>query len=203
MGFWQERVVPTLVLRGMQNKVITEYRPRIPSLARRRVLEVGIGNGLNIPYYGSEVEHLFGLDPSRMLLDDAGERAAAAPFPVELIEASAADIPLESDSIDTVVSTWTLCSIPDIETAMQEMRRVLKPDGRLLFIEHGRSPDAHVARWQNRLTPVFRALAGCRLNRVMDELIAAAGFELVDLEKSYLDGPRLLAYHYIGQAAPR
>ncbi len=203
MGFWQEHVVPTLVLRGMQNKVITEYRPRIPPLADRRVLEVGIGNGLNIPYYGDDVEHLFGLEPSRKLLDDAGERADAAPFPVELIEASAEDIPLETHSIDTVVSTWTLCSIPAIETAMQEMRRVLKPDGRLLFIEHGRAPDAGVARWQNRLTPVFRALAGCRLNRVMDELIADAGFDLLDLEKSYLQGPKLLAYHYIGQATPR
>ena len=203
MGFWQERVVPTLVLRGMQNRVITEYRPRIPPLARARVLEVGIGNGLNIPYYGNEVEHLFGLEPSRQLLDDAGERAAAAPFPVDLIEAVAEDIPLEDNSIDTVVSTWTLCSIPSIEQAMQEMRRVLKPDGRLLFIEHGRAPDEGVAKWQNRLTPVFRALAGCRLNRVMDELIADAGFELVDLEKSYLEGPRLLAYHYIGQASPR
>ncbi len=202
MGFYANKILPALIDRGMQNKVLTEHRPRIPSLASGRVLEVGFGSGLNLPHYPDTVAHLFALEPSQALLDKSAERTAAAAFPVEHIAASAADIPLEEHSVDTIVSTWTLCSIPEIEDALQDMRRVLKPDGRLLFIEHGHAPDPEVARWQDRLAPVFRCIAGCNPNRRIDTLIGQAGFRITDLEKGYFDGPRFISYHFVGQASP-
>ena len=202
MGFYEQRILPKLIARGMENKVMEKHRPRMPPLARGRVLEVGIGSGLNIPHYTEAVDQLFGLEPLGELLDKAAPRAAVAGFPVDLIPGVAENIPLEDNCVDTVVSTWTLCSIPDIETALTEMRRVLKPSGRLLFLEHGRAPDAGVARWQDRLAPLFRVLAGCNPNRQMDQLIQAAGFGFADIERTYFDGPRFISYHFIGQAAP-
>ncbi len=192
--------MPMIISKGMNNKAIAKYRPLIPPLASKRVLEVGIATGLNLPHYTDQVDHLFGLEPSAELLVQAQEAAEAAAFPVDLIEASAEDIPLESNSMDTVVSTWTLCSIPQVGRAMQEMRRVLKPGGRLLFIEHGRAPDPGVARWQDRLAPIFQRLAGCSINRPIDEIVTDAGFDYVDLDKQYFSGPRFIAYHYVGQA---
>ena len=202
MGFYANRILPTLIDRGMQNKALRKHRPRIPSLATGRVLEVGFGSGLNLPYYRSTVTHLFALEPSQALLDKSAERTAAAAFPVEPIAASAADIPLAKNSIDTIVSTWTLCSIPGIEDALRDMRRVLKSDGRLLFIEHGHAPDPEVARWQDRLAPVFRCIAGCNPNRPIDTLIGTAGFRITEIEKGYFDGPRFISYHFVGQAKP-
>ena len=136
------------------------------------------------------------------MLRKAAPHVEQAPFPVDFIEAGAEAIPLESRSVDTVVSTWTLCSIAMLEAALGEMRRVLRPGGRLLFMEHGRAPDAGIARWQDRLTPVFKFLAGCSPNLEMDRAIAAAGFRLAEIQKTYLDGPRFISYHYIGQARP-
>lgn len=186
----------------MRNKAMTEHRPKLPPRARGRVLEVGMGSGLNIPYYTGAVTQLFGLEPSEHLRRAAAERAAEAPFPVELIAAGAESIPLERASIDTVVTTWTLCSIGALEPALTEIRRVLKRDGRLLFLEHGRAPDPAVARWQDRLAPIFRSLAGCNPNRPIAQLIGGAGFRFVELEECYFDGPRFIAYHYVGQASP-
>lgn len=202
MGLYQDKILPVLIARGMDNKVMRKYRPRIPLLARGRVLEVGLGPGLNIPHYTGAVTHLFGLEPSGALLGKAEPHAERAPFPVDFIEGGAEDIPLDSRSVDTIVSTWTLCSIAALESALEEMRRVLRPGGRLLFMEHGRAPDARVARWQDRLKPLFRCLAGCSPNLEMDRLIAAAGFRFAEIEKIYLDGPRFISYHYIGQAQP-
>jgi len=203
MGFYQDKILPVLIARGMDNKAMRKHRPRIPPLARGRVLEVGLGTGLNIPHYTGAVEHLFGLGPARALLEKAKPQAERAPFPIDFMEAGAEDIPLESHLVDTVVSTWTLCSIPDLERALQEMRRVLRPGGRLIFLEHGRAPDAGVARWQDRLKPLFQHVAGCRPNLEMDRLIHAAGFRFAEIEKTYFDGPRFISYHYIGQAEPR
>ena len=121
---------------------------------------------------------------------------------VFVIAAGAEAIPLETHSVDAVVSSWTLCSIPDIEAGLQEIRRVLKPDGRFIFLEHGRAPDASVAAWQRRLRPLSRPLLGCDLSYPMDELIRDAGFEFPELERGYLQGPKLISYHYIGQAKP-
>lgn len=202
MGFYSDHIQPILIDRVMQNEVMADYRPRLPRLARGRVLDIGSGSGLNIPHYGAEVKHLFGLEPSTKLNDRARTRAGRAPFPVEFIEAGAEDIPLEKDSVDTIVSTWTLCSIPEIELALQEMRRVLKPGGLFLFMEHGIAADAPVVRLQKMMAPLFRALAGCNPDRQIDRLVEDAGFVINRLELGYLDGPRFLAYHYIGEARP-
>ena len=202
MSFYQRRVLPWLIDRGMRNKVMTRYRPRIPPQAEGRVLEVGVGAGRNFPYYTGRVRHLFGLEPADALRQSAAKVADAMPFPVTLIASGAENIPLESGTLDTVVSTWTLCSIPKVELALREMRRVLKPGGRLLFMEHGQAPDADVARLQNRLAPALRLLAGCNPNRPIDRLIVEAGFRFAEIEKCYLDGPRFIAYHYVGEARP-
>lgn len=195
-------MLPRLIDRGMRNEFMAEHRHRAAPLATGRVLEIGAGSGLNFPHYSDSVEHLFALEPSGHLRTQAEEPAEAAPFGVEFMDASAESIPLDTGEVDTVVSSWTMCSIPDLEKSLQEIRRVLKPDGRLVFIEHGRSPDAGVARWQDRLIPLSTRLLGCSLNRPMDTLISDAGFNMLELEKDYIEGPRILAYHYIGQARP-
>ncbi|MEQ1801602.1 MAG: class I SAM-dependent methyltransferase [Gammaproteobacteria bacterium] len=200
MSFYADRIMPRLIAAGMQNKAMNRYRPRIPPLATGRVLEVGIGSGLNLPYYTREVTRIFGLEPSRLLREQAEAAASSAPCPVELLSAGAESIPLESGSVDTVVSTWTLCSIPDLGAALAEMRRVLRPGGKLLFLEHGRAPDPAVSRWQDRLAPVFRGLAGCNPNRQIDTSIMEAGFRMLEIERAYLDGPRFISWHFIGQA---
>jgi ubiquinone/menaquinone biosynthesis C-methylase UbiE len=203
MTFYSRRVLPWVIDKGMRNKAMTRYRPRIPPLATGRVLEIGTGAGRNFPYYTSAVEHLFGLEPADYLRGAAAVAAEPMPFPVTLMASGAESIPMASGSLDTVLSTWTFCSIPGLESALLEIRRVLKPGGRLLFLEHGRSPDADVARLQQRLTPAFTALAGCRLDRNMSQFIDDAGFRITDLDTCYLEGPRFVAYHYIGSATPR
>lgn len=171
--------------------------------ARGSVLEVGIGSGLNLPFYTPAVTRLCGVDPSAELLAMARTNAARAMFPVELRHQPAASICLETESIDTAVVTWTLCSIADPVAALREMRRVLKPGGVLLFVEHGLSPDAGVRAWQNRLTPVWRRLAGgCHLNWKMDDVIRAAGFTIAELQTGYVPGPRPLTYMYEGVGSP-
>lgn len=202
MGFYQRHILPRLISGGMRNSVMTEKRPRIAPFAKGQVLEVGLGSGLNIPLYTNAVEKLYGLEPLELLCRQSESLALQADFPVDVLTASAEEIPLPDNSIDTVVSTWTLCSIPDIEQALTEMRRVLRPDGRLLFMEHGHAPDANVAKWQKRLAPVFKSLAGCDPTRKMDDLILDAGFRINELDADYSDGPRILAYHYIGEARP-
>jgi ubiquinone/menaquinone biosynthesis C-methylase UbiE len=201
-SFYERVVMPRLIAAGMKNKAMTKYRPRIPALARGRVLEIGIGPALNIPHYTDAVERLFGLEPSAHLREVAAAEAARARFPVELLDAGAEAIPLESRSVDCVVSTWTLCSIAGLPQALSEIRRVLKPGGELLFLEHGRAPEASVARWQDRLAPVFRGLAGCNPNLPMDRLIEDAGFRFSEIERSYFDGPKFISWHFIGRASP-
>jgi len=202
MAFWNDSVLPRLIDRGMRNDFMAQHRNRAAPLATGRVLEIGFGSGLNIPEYTDQVEHLFGLEPSAVLCEKAEELVAEAPFPVDFLQTGAESIPLDSNEIDTVVSSWTMCSIPDIEQALQEIRRVLKPGGQFVFIEHGRAPEGSVSRWQDRLEPLTVPLLGCRLNRAMDEVIENAGFRMTDLEKAYMDGPKLISYHYIGQAVP-
>jgi ubiquinone/menaquinone biosynthesis C-methylase UbiE len=202
MGIWSDRVLPRIIDRGMRNDFMAEHRHRVAPLASGRVLEIGSGSGLNLPLYTNQVQHVFGLEPSAYLRDKAQELVPAASFPVDFIDASAEAIPLERDSVDTVVSSWTLCSIPDIEASLQEIRRVLRPDGRFIFIEHGRSPDQKISRWQDRLVPISTRLLGCSLNRPMDLLIEESGFRLQEMEAGYVDGPKLISYHYIGQALP-
>lgn len=201
MGFYDERVLPHLLNLAMSNRDLAAYRRRVVPAARGRVLEVGIGSGLNLPFYGSDVEAVIGLDPSSPLLAMAGRQASKAPSPVTMLRGSAEAIPLEDASVDTVLTTWTLCSIPDAHAALAEMRRVLKPAGELVFVEHGRAPDAAVARWQDRLTPLWRPIAGgCHLNRPIDALVTDAGFALADIRCGYMRGPRPFTFMYEGRA---
>jgi ubiquinone/menaquinone biosynthesis C-methylase UbiE len=204
MGLYTERVLPTLVDLSMRNKLLRPLRERVTAAAEGRVLDVGVGSGLNLPLYGTLAEEVLGLEPSHPLLVRASRNAELALVPIRLIEASAEAIPLDDSSIDTVVMTWTGCSIPDIRSALVEMRRVLRPGGRLLFVEHGRSPDARVQVWQDRLTPLWRRVAGgCHLNRKMDEVVQDGGFAIERLDTGYIRGPKIMTFIYEGVARPK
>jgi ubiquinone/menaquinone biosynthesis C-methylase UbiE len=163
---------------------------------------MGIGSGLNLPFYSSGVQHVYGIDPSAELRRMALKRAAEVPIGVEFFPQSGEEpLPLPDASVDTLVVTWTLCSIPDPLQALQQMKRVLKPSGRLIFVEHGRSSDPAVAVWQDRITPLWKHIGGgCHLNRKINQLIAAAGFEIIELKTCYLPGPRPMTYTYQGTA---
>lgn len=203
MGFYGKYVLPTLVELAMKNKVARAERARLVPLATGVVLEIGVGSGLNIPIYGGGVRKLYALDPSAELLRMARPRAEQASFPVELLQHPAEAIPLGDGSVDTAVTTWTLCTIPDVLAALRGIRRVLRPDGRLIFIEHGRSTDPGVVRWQDRLTPLWRKVSGgCHLNRPIDQLLAQGGFQVSEMERGYMAGPRIGSYLYRGIARP-
>jgi ubiquinone/menaquinone biosynthesis C-methylase UbiE len=168
------------------------------------VLDVGVGSGLNLPFYARQASEVFGLDPSPRLLERARRNMRRADVPVRLLEGSAERIPLADRSMDTIVMTWTGCSIPEIRTALVDMRRVLKVGGRLLFVEHGRAPEPGVARWQDRIDPLWQRFSGgCHLNRKIDDLLADAGFRVDRLETGYIPGPRIMTFLYEGAASPR
>jgi ubiquinone/menaquinone biosynthesis C-methylase UbiE len=200
-GLYGRWVLPRLIDLAMRNTEVTRYRARTIPAAAGRVLEIGAGSGLNLRFYGGEVQHLYALDPSARLLQMARKKRPAAAFPVKYLEASAEEVPLDSRSIDTVVSTWTLCSVPDAARALSEARRVLKPGGLLLFTEHGFAPDPRVQAWQRRLDPLWsRVAGGCHLDRRIDRLIREAGFDIAEMTNEYLKGPRPITYTYSGQA---
>lgn len=202
-GFYERRILPRLLDLAMRNKEAQRYRARLVPQARGATLEVGVGSGLNLPFYGGRVDRLVGVDPSEALLRMARKRARGAAIPVELLAHSGEALPLGDASVDTVVLTFTLCTIPDPGKALREARRVLKPSGELLFAEHGLAPEESVRRWQRRLNPLWRRVAGgCNLDRRIDELIAAAGFQLAGLESGYAKGPRPMSYVYLGRARP-
>ncbi len=202
MGFYAKHVLPHLLDLAMRNEEQARLRAEWIPRARGDVLEVGIGSGLNLPFYTREVRRIYGVDPSLELQRMARKRAESVPFEVEFFAQSAeASIPLADSSIDTTVVTWSLCSMANASQALLEMKRILKPEGRLLFLEHGRAPDSNVAAWQDRITPVWRHIAGgCTLNRKMDELIAQAGFRITELTTGYMRGPRPMTFMYKGFA---
>jgi ubiquinone/menaquinone biosynthesis C-methylase UbiE len=201
MNLYERWILPAVIDLIMRQKQLTKYRREVVAAARGRVLEIGVGSGLNLPLYGKDVELVYGIDPSPRLLAIARRRALASPVPVELLLGSATAIPLADNSVDTVVMTWTLCSIPDPLAALREMRRVLKPSGNLCFVEHGLSPEPSIERWQHRITPTRRRIAGgCHLDRKIDELIRLAGFDLKSLQVEYAPGPRTMSYMYEGCA---
>lgn len=197
-------VLPSLMNLAMRNRELSRLRATWIPRARGDVLEIGIGSGLNFPYYSSEVRHIYGVDPSAELQRFARKRLNSAAAPVDfLLQSAAQPLPLPEESIDTVIVTWALCSIEDASRALLQARRVLKPDGQLIFIEHGCAPDPGVLRWQNRLTPAWKHIAGgCHLNRKVDDLIAGAGFQIAELRTTYLSGPRPLTFMYQGIAKP-
>jgi ubiquinone/menaquinone biosynthesis C-methylase UbiE len=198
-------ILPYLTDFACGNKSISELRDKVVPQAKGRVLEIGIGTGLNMPHYDkSRVEKIIGLDPSVHMHRLARKRIARAELPVELVGLSAEKIPLDDASIDTVVVTFTLCTIPDPVAALKEMRRVLAPGGTLLFCEHGRAPDESVRRWQDRLTPYWKKIAGgCHLNRDVPALLNEAGFQFTDMQCMYFRGPKSLTFNYWGEAFPR
>jgi ubiquinone/menaquinone biosynthesis C-methylase UbiE len=201
MTFYTDCVLPHLLNLAMRHKDLAAYRRRLVPAADGRVLEIGIGSGLNLPFYGQDVSEVVGLDPSAPLLRMAEREIRPSGRAVTMIKGSAEAIPLEDASFDTVVTTWTLCSIPDAPGALGEIRRVLKPSGSLLFVEHGRAPEASAARWQDRLTPIWKTIAGgCHLNRPIDALVRRAGFELSGLHVGYMAGPKPFTFMYEGRA---
>lgn len=186
MGFYTDSVLPRLIHATCGQGPIRRLREQVVPLARGRVLEVGIGSGLNLPYYDSAIVHeLWGLDPSPGMLRIAARAARFSPFAPHWIERPVEDLPLESGSVDTVVMTFTLCSIASPRDGLRQIYRVLKPGGRLIFCEHGAAPDQTVRRWQDRLTPLWRRLAGgCHLNRDIAGLLSQDGLRMVSLEMS-------------------
>jgi ubiquinone/menaquinone biosynthesis C-methylase UbiE len=201
MSFYQERILPHLIQMSMKQEHFEPYRRRAVSAARGRILEIGVGSGLNLPLYESGI-HVVGLDPSAKLLSMARAATAARAHSIELIEGSAESLPLPDHEFDTVVTTWTMCSIPNLPKALAEVRRVLKADGKLVFVEHGRAPEPTVVRWQNALTPVWKRIGGgCHLNRPIDQLIVAAGFRIDGLKTGYMKGPKTMTFMYEGEAS--
>jgi SAM-dependent methyltransferase len=203
-GLYSRYVLPRLIEFVMKNPEMSRLRAAWIPRANGHVLEVGIGSGLNLPFYSADVRRIYGVDPSAELQPLASRRAAAVSVAVDLLHQSAEkELPLQSSTIDSAVVTWTLCSIPNSTDALAEIRRVLKRNGRLIFVEHGRAPETAVATWQDRLTPVWKHIGGgCHLNRKIDELIIAAGFQIHELKTSYLAGPRPMTYTYQGIALP-
>jgi ubiquinone/menaquinone biosynthesis C-methylase UbiE len=202
MGFYNDIILPRLCDLAMRNKQLRPYRERVIGAAEGRVLEIGIGSGRNLPLYRPPVRELLALEPAPELIAMARE-ALHPGTPVNFIEASAEAIPLDDRSIDTVVTTWTLCSIPDAAMALTEMRRVLRPGGKLLFVEHGMAPDRNVRRWQDWLTPAWKCISGgCHLNRPISTMIEAAGFRIDRVDTGYMPGPKAMTFMYEGSARP-
>jgi ubiquinone/menaquinone biosynthesis C-methylase UbiE len=202
MGFYSRYILPRFIDLAMSNREVARLRANLVPQAYGDVLEIGIGSGLNLALYSSQVRRVYGVDPSLELQQLARKRAFSATAPVEFFLQSAEEaLPLADASIDTAVLTWTLCSIPNPVNALREIRRVLKGSGRLIFLEHGRAADASVAIWQDRLTPFWRCIAGgCHLNRKADAIITSGGFHVIELKTEYIPGPRLMTYIYQGIA---
>jgi ubiquinone/menaquinone biosynthesis C-methylase UbiE len=203
MEFYCRHVVPRLIELAMRQKELCPLRKRVLSAAEGRVLEIGAGSGsgLNLPFYPASIRSVIGLEPSPPLLHLAAQRSRTSSAPVALVQGSAETLPLDDRSVDTVVTTWTLCTIPDVARALAEIRRVLCPSGVLLFVEHGLAPEPNVRRWQARLDPLWSRLAGgCHLNRPIDKLIRDAGFQLDSLRTFRLPGPRTHTFMYEGSA---
>jgi ubiquinone/menaquinone biosynthesis C-methylase UbiE len=202
MGLYTDRVLPHLIHLSMRQDTFTAYRRRIVAAAQGRVLEIGVGSGLNLPLY-TAATYVLGVDTSRRLLSMARQRRPSSGIRIELIRGSAEALPVADQTIDTVVTTWTLCSIPDVIAALREMRRVLKRSGELLFVEHGQSPDGRVRRWQDRLTPLWKRIAGgCHLNRPIGELLEEGGFRIERVDTGYMSGPKPMTFMYEGNARP-
>ena len=201
MGFYQDQVVPRITNVTLSNREFAPIRQRVTAGLAGEVLEVGFGSGLNVPFYPPEVKRVRAVDPAAAGRKLAARRVAASPVPVEYVGLEGQELPLESGSVDHVLITWTMCTIPDVETALREMHRVLRAGGELHFVEHGRSPDPGVARWQGRLNPLQRVVCGgCHLNRPIDRLITQAGFRMTRLENYYFPGLKPYGYSFEGVA---
>jgi len=187
----------------MSAKPITYQRRKVVPLAEGRVLEIGMGAGQNLAFYDpARVSHIWGLEPSAEMRARARKRAEGLSIGLDFLDLRAEEIPLDDRSADTVLVTYTLCTIPDVARALKGMRRVLKPGGRLIFCEHGRAPDENVRRWQERITPLWKIIGGgCHVGRPIPDLIREGGFEIEKMETMYLPStPRFAGYNYWGAA---
>ena len=205
MSWYSERILPHMIDFACSASPNQKQRQKIVPDAAGDILEVGFGSGLNVPFYDpSKVRKIWALEPSPGMRRKAQPAVTLSEMDIEFIDLPGEQIPLDDDSVDTVLVTYTLCTIPDADAALQGMRRVLKPTGRLLFIEHGKAPDEEVLRWQNRLNPVWSKIAGgCQMNRDIPALINAGGFDIKTDERMYIPGARILCYNYWGSAVPR
>ena len=203
MGLYGKYVLPRVVHLACSARPNMRQREKLVPLASGRVLEVGMGSGLNLSFYDARrVTKVWGLEPSPEMSTMASAAVEAAAFDVEFVSAGGEQIPLDSESFDTVLMTFTLCTIPDAERALREIARVLKQGGQLLFCEHGAAPDTGVRRWQNRINPLWRRLAGgCHLNRDIPGLIRRGGFEITRMDTMYIPGWRPVSFNYWGAAA--
>lgn len=202
MSFYEDRVLPRLINIACSSKPTRKQREKIVPRAYGDVLEIGLGNGLNLPFYDrSNVRKIFGLEPSEGMRRSAARNIAESGLDVELIDLPGEEIPLEDNSVDSVLVTYTLCTIPDAVTALQGMRRVLKPNGHLFFCEHGKAPDDDVHKWQNRLNTGWRFFSGgCNMNRDIPALLQDGGFDIEDDNRMYVPGLRALSYNFWGAA---
>lgn len=204
MGFYSDRILPHCIDQGCAAGPVSRQREKVVPQAEGRVLEIGMGSGLNIAFYDRDkVELVWGLEPSEGMRRKARARVEAAPFEIRWLGFPAEEVPLEDDSADTVVLTYTLCTIPGWKTAVEQMRRVLKPGGKLLFSEHGSAADDSVRRWQDRIDPLWsRVTGGCHLNRDIPRLLREGGLDVRQLETMYLPStPRFAGFTYWGYAA--
>ena len=203
MSFYNKYILPKVLNCTCASKPINYQRDKIVPLAEGVVLDVGIGSGLNIPFYNkTKIKQLYGLDPSKELLDIAKSVAKEKKLEIEFLECGAESIPLPDKSIDNVLITYTMCTIPDVAISNSEIMRILKDDGKLLFCEHGLAPDKNIAKWQKRINPLWSKIAGgCNLNKDIPNLIRSSGFKILNMEEMYLPGtPKFAGYNYWGVA---
>jgi len=203
MSFYDDKILPHVIHLACGTTPILKQREKIVPQAEGRILEIGMGSGINIQYYDpAKVEKLWGLEPSAGMRKKAQARVEAAAFELEWLDLPGEEIPLDNSSVDTIVLTYTLCTIPDWQGALQQMRRVLKPGGKLLFSEHGQAPDAAVKKWQDRINPLWGKIAGgCHLNRDIPELLRQGGFNIQQLDTLYVPStPKVAGFTYWGFA---
>ncbi len=200
-SFYEKHILPPILDFACSMPPMKSLRQRYVSRARGKVLEMGIGSGLNLAYYGSDISSVTGVDPAEELTTKAQKRAANISASVDVLGVSGEALPCDSDSFDTVVCTWTMCSIPDPTPAVAEMRRVLKPGGKMIFIEHGLADDAGVAKWQRRIEPYWKpTFGGCHLTRRADTLLKDGGFSLEEFSSGYERGPKFATFMMHGVA---
>ena len=205
MSLYDKYILPRMLNCACSSKPMVYQRQKVVPLAEGDILEVGIGSGLNLPFYDkSKVNKIWGLDPSKELNRMASKVAAEENLEIDFLISGAEHIPLPDDHVDTILITYTMCTIPEVEQANEEMKRVLKPGGKMIFCEHGKAPDANIHKWQNRINPLWKKIAGgCNLNRDIPALIETSGFKLENLETMYLPStPKIAGYNYWGYATP-